>query len=45
MYAVHSERLKRLVSDLRSTTLNVDSIPKLSGERDAWRQLAPESAA
>ena len=45
VYAVHSERLKRLLNDLRSNTLNVDSIPKVSGERDAWRQLAPESAA
>jgi len=45
VYAVHSERLQRLLSDLPSNTLNVDSIPKVAGERDAWRQLAPESAA
>jgi hypothetical protein len=45
VYAVHSERLKQLLHDLRTNTLNVDSIPKYAGERDAWRQLAPESTA
>jgi hypothetical protein len=45
VYAVHSEQLKRLLNESRTNTLNVDSIPKASGNRDAWRQLAPESAA
>jgi hypothetical protein len=45
VYAVHSQRLERVLRDLRSNTLDVDLIHKYTGERDAWRQLAPESAA
>lgn len=42
VYAVHSQRLKRLVHDLESTTLDVDTIRKHPGDSDAWHQLAPE---